>query len=136
MAQSPCSNSWTRTQVTDRSDSPSTASMASVTRLISSCFWLGVNTSLMTSMVTSGMTSSPSLPVRDTARNRVAEPNDVAEPELGEDVELCWRRSSDVLDRRFMILRFGSCTLDTEKCELRSEGAVVPIEPQVLALLR
>lgn len=35
-----------------------------------------------------------------------------------------------------MILRFGSCTLDTEKCELRSEGAVVPIEPQVLALLR
>ena len=35
-----------------------------------------------------------------------------------------------------MIHRFGSCTLDTERCELRSRGVVVPIEPQVLALLR
>ena len=35
-----------------------------------------------------------------------------------------------------MIHRFGDCRLDTETCELRSHGAVVPIEPQVLALLR
>ena len=35
-----------------------------------------------------------------------------------------------------MIHRFGHCSLDIEKCELRSNGAVVPIEPQVLALLR
>jgi TolB-like protein len=35
-----------------------------------------------------------------------------------------------------MIHRFGACRLDTEKCELRSNGVLVPIEPQVLALLR
>ncbi len=35
-----------------------------------------------------------------------------------------------------MIYRFGSCSLDTEKCELRSDGAAVSIEPQVLAVLR
>jgi TolB-like protein len=35
-----------------------------------------------------------------------------------------------------MIHRFGDCSLDTETCELRCGGAVVPLEPQVLALLR
>jgi len=35
-----------------------------------------------------------------------------------------------------MIQRFGDCSLDTETCELRRGGAVVPLEPQVLALLR
>jgi TolB-like protein len=35
-----------------------------------------------------------------------------------------------------MIYRFGDRSLDTETCELRSGGAVVPVEPQVFALLR
>ena len=35
-----------------------------------------------------------------------------------------------------MIHRFRDCSLDTEKCELRCGGVVVPVEPQVLALLR
>jgi len=35
-----------------------------------------------------------------------------------------------------MIYRFGDRVLDTEKCELRSGGALVPMEPQVLALLQ
>lgn len=34
-----------------------------------------------------------------------------------------------------MIYRFGASSLDTRKCELRSRGAVVPLEPQVFALL-
>lgn len=35
-----------------------------------------------------------------------------------------------------MIHRFGECSLDTDACELRRGGAAVPLEPQVLALLR
>ncbi|HEX6858838.1 MAG TPA: winged helix-turn-helix domain-containing protein [Caulobacteraceae bacterium] len=35
-----------------------------------------------------------------------------------------------------MIYRFGSFSFDTEKCELRSGGAAVPIEPQVFSLLQ
>lgn len=35
-----------------------------------------------------------------------------------------------------MIYRFGACSFDTDKCELRSDGAPVPLEPQVFALLR
>ena len=35
-----------------------------------------------------------------------------------------------------MVHRFGDCSLDTGRCELRSAGVVVPVEPQVLALLR
>src|SRR5688500_4253882 len=35
-----------------------------------------------------------------------------------------------------MLHRFGACSLDTETCELRRDGTVVPLEPQVLALLR
>jgi len=35
-----------------------------------------------------------------------------------------------------MLYRFGSCTLDTGKCELRRRDDIVPIEPQVFALLR
>src|ERR1700679_760223 len=55
MAQSPLSNSLTRTQVTARMFSPSTSIIAAVTLAISSCFCLGVKTSLITSMVTRGM---------------------------------------------------------------------------------
>lgn len=35
-----------------------------------------------------------------------------------------------------MIYRFGASILDVDKCELRNDGAVVPLEPQVFALLR
>ena len=35
-----------------------------------------------------------------------------------------------------MLHHFGDCSLDTEACELRRGGGVVPVEPQVLALLR
>ena len=35
-----------------------------------------------------------------------------------------------------MIYRFGTCSFDTAAYELRSNGAVVPLEPQVFALLR
>src|SRR5690606_17762731 len=55
MAQSPPSNSLMRTQVTPRSASPSTATTASVTLVMSSRFCSGVKTSLMTSMVTMGI---------------------------------------------------------------------------------
>ena len=41
-----------------------------------------------------------------------------------------------LLDPASMIHRFGDCSLDTGRCELRSGGVVVPVEPQVLALLR
>lgn len=34
-----------------------------------------------------------------------------------------------------MMYRFGNCTLDTEKLELRRDGEVQPIEPQVFSLL-
>ena len=34
-----------------------------------------------------------------------------------------------------MIYQFASCSLDTSKGELRRDGALVPIEPQVLSLL-
>ncbi len=34
-----------------------------------------------------------------------------------------------------MIHRFGECELDTDRCELRRGGEVVPIEPQVFELL-
>jgi DNA-binding winged helix-turn-helix (wHTH) protein len=34
-----------------------------------------------------------------------------------------------------MIFRFGSFTLNTETCELTSDGAPVALEPQVLSLL-
>jgi hypothetical protein len=52
--QSPCSNSWIRTQVLSRSPSPFTEVMASVTRSII-CFSRGEKTSFTTSIVTSGM---------------------------------------------------------------------------------
>ena len=55
MAQSPLSNSLMRTHVTGRMLSPSTSIIAAVTFAMSSCFCFGVKTSLMTSMVTSGM---------------------------------------------------------------------------------
>jgi TolB-like protein len=35
-----------------------------------------------------------------------------------------------------MIYRFGVASFDTQTCELRSDGALVPVEPQVFALLR
>jgi TolB-like protein len=35
-----------------------------------------------------------------------------------------------------VLYRFGSCTLDTGRCELRCRDAIVPTEPQVYALLR
>jgi len=35
-----------------------------------------------------------------------------------------------------VIYRFGDCSLDTDRCELRSKDAIVPVEPQVLALLQ
>jgi TolB-like protein len=35
-----------------------------------------------------------------------------------------------------MIFRFGASSLDTDRCELRTHGVAVPVEPQVFALIR
>src|SRR5262249_35305025 len=55
IAQSPLSISCTRTHVTGRIASPSTATMASVTLWIIWFFWSGVNTTLMSWISTSGI---------------------------------------------------------------------------------
>src|SRR5689334_10691597 len=55
MPQSPCSTSETRTHVRLRRLSPSTSIIASVTFSIIACFWLELNTPLITSIVTSGI---------------------------------------------------------------------------------
>jgi len=59
MAQFPPSNSLMRTHVTGRMFSPSTEIIAAVTLSMSSFFWAGVNTSLITSIVTSGIAGPP-----------------------------------------------------------------------------
>jgi len=64
IAQSPPSNSLMRTHVTGRMFSPSTATIASVTLLMSSLYCAGVKTSLITSIVTRGIRISFMLGVR------------------------------------------------------------------------
>src|SRR6056297_2274005 len=64
IAQSPPSNSLIRTQVTGRIASPSTSTIAAVTFSIICSFCRAVNTSFITSIVTSGMVSSSCLQFR------------------------------------------------------------------------
>ena len=56
---------------------------------------------------------------------------------LGEDAELSWifRGTRSLVYALAMIYRFESFELDTDKAELRANGAPVAIEPQVLALI-
>lgn len=55
---------------------------------------------------------------------------------LGDDLEEFRRLSERTRKRRAMIYGFDSFELDLGKIELRHDGVVVPVEPQVFALLR